>query len=752
MARNDERRFSFTSQALDENALEVVSFTGEEALSRLYAFDLVLASKKDDLNLDDVIGAGATLTIHGKEGQYSYKGILSAFALTGKVNDLAFYAGRLVPKAHNLTLTENARIFLDKTAVECLTQTFQAAGLASGVDFEFRLTGSGPSRPFVSQFRETDFAFVSRWMERDGLYYFFEQSESGAKMVITDSKSAHQPMKGKSGLRYETPSGMVEDQDKEGVFGFVQRFSPVPQKVMVLDYNYETPSVELRAEEPAAKNGVGIVREYGDHFRTLGEGKTLAKIRAEERLCRREVCQGESSFPGVSAGFLMSLQNHFQSSVNREYLIISARHEGRQFGFLTAGLGLVHEPDGRPETFYRNAFSAIPSSVQFRPERVTPWPRLEGLMNARIDGSGSGKYAEVDDQGRYKIITAYDLSGRKDGKASKWVRMAQPYGGDGHGMHFPLHKGCEVLYACVDGDPDRPVILGAAPNPDNKSVVTSSNQTRTNLETSGNNQIYFEDKEGSERALLQTKPMGAFMRIGTPNDPPSWIGKDEEEGETGISIKTPDDITIMCGANLSTYMIGYMDTILGMLQESYLITESTLDAGFVQDITGHKFKAVGSESELGAVADRLNGSEQQIAANKTHLADELIAARGRVTALDGEVNTLRDDVNRISGECQRLEGQITRLAQQKDRLSGNVSRLAQQKTDLTQINNDLAGEVQEMAESKIALHTQVSDLAGEVDELIETNTTLAEERTQAFAQVTTEAAEIMHVSEFDLVM
>ncbi len=752
MARNTERRFAFASKALPQDALEVVSFTGTEALSELYAFDLVLASRRDDLDLDEVIGAPAVLTINGKLGRHVRGGVVSAFALTGKTDDLAFYRASLVPKAHLAALVENARIFLDKTPVECVTGTFQAAGLVQGVDFEFRLTGSGPSRPFVTQYRETDFAFASRWMERDGLYFFFEQPESGPKMVITDSKSAHQPLKGASELRYETPSGLVEDEDREGVFDFVQRFSPVPKSVMLLDYYYETPSAELRAEAPVASDGVGTMRLYGDHFRSVNEGKALAGIRAEEFLCRREVCEGASAFAGVSPGYLMRLTNHFQDAVNREYLIVSARHEGRQFGFLTAGLGLSHKPDGAPETFYRNAFTAIPSSVQFRPARVTPWPRMEGLMNAKIDGEGGGQYPEVDGQGRYKIITAYDLSGRKDGKASKWTRMAQPYGGDGHGMHFPLHKGCEVLYACEDGDPDRPVILGAAPNPDNKSVVTSENQTRTNLETSGKNQLYFEDKEGSERALVQAKSVNAFMRIGTPNDPPSWYEKDTNEGETGITIKTPDALSVMCGANLSTYMIGYMETILGVLQESYLITESTLDAGLVQNLTGHKFKVTGSESEVGFVADRLNGSEQQIAANKTLLADELIAARGRITTLDGEVNTLRQEMDRLSGDCQRLEGQVTRLAQQKTRLSGAVSKLAQQKTDLIQINSTLAGEVQEMAESKIALHTQVTELSTQVDELIETNTTLAEERTQAFTSVTTEAAEMSHICGFDLVM
>lgn len=750
MPQNQDRSYAFASSALDKDALEVVSFTGREALSELYEFDVVLISKKDDLDLDSIIGAPASLTLTGKEGSFTYHGLPCLFEQTGKVDDFTFYRARLVPKPFLLTLNENYRIFLDKPVNAFIEETFQDEGLVSGVDFEFRLSKSYPQRPYVSQYRESSFAFASRWMERDGLYYFFEQSQSGAKMVITDSKAAHQPMKGKNEFRYETPSGLVQTEAQEGVYDFIRRASPLPESVLVKDWNYETPSVDLKAEAPVLADGHGAMRLYGDHFKTIQEGEDLAKIRAEELLCRQDVSHGKSSFPGMTAGWLMKLENHFQNALNREYLVTAVHHEGRQFGFLTSGLGLAHEPDGQEETFYRNAFTAIPSGFQYRPERKTPWPRLEGLMNAKIDGSGSGKYAEVDDQGRYKIIVAYDRSGRKDGKASKWIRTAQPYGGSNHGLHFPLHKGCEVVFSCVDGDPDRPVILGAAPNPDNKSVITSENQTRVDLQTSGNNQLYFEDKEGSERALWQSKPSQCFMRLGTPNDPSSWHEPASEEGQSGIVIKTPDAMTVLCGASLQTYMIEYNDTIAVFLQDFYFLTQTGLYAGFSQGLCGHKFHTWGSQTEIGAVANRLNGSEAQIAANKTHLVDELIAVRARVSSLDTELTQLRQQVDQLSGDCDNLAQEVTTLAQEKTTLSGEVSELAQQKTDLTQSNTTLVGEVQELADSKIELHTQVTALSGEVNRLSDTATELTGQRTALFSDVSNTCAEITHMSGMDL--
>ena len=174
---------------------------------------------------------------------------------------------------------------------------------------------------------------------------------------------------------------------------------------------------------------------------------------------------------------------------------------------------------GEEEPFYRNRFTAIPASVQFRPERVTKKSRFFGLMNAKIDAAGSGQYAELDDLGRYKVILPFDLSGRKDGKASAWLRMMQPYAGSDHGMHFPLHKGTEVLLAFIDGDPDRPVIAGAVPNPATPSPVTGDNQTMAVLQTGGKNRIAIEDKDGSQRILLQTPVADSWIRMGAPNDP-----------------------------------------------------------------------------------------------------------------------------------------------------------------------------------------------------------------------------------------
>jgi hypothetical protein len=173
------------------------------------------------------------------------------------------------------------------------------------------------------------------------------------------------------------------------------------------------------------------------------------------------------------------------------------------------------------DVFYHNSFSAIPEDAQFRPERTAHKPKIAGTMHAHIDAEGSGEYAELDDHGRYKIRLPFDINDdHGDGKASAFVRMAQPYAGTEHGMHFPLHKGTEVLLTFIDGDPDRPIIAGAVPNPDTMSPVTSANQSESVIKTAGDNKIRIEDRVGTERIIMETPTDNTWVRMGAPNDPP----------------------------------------------------------------------------------------------------------------------------------------------------------------------------------------------------------------------------------------
>ena len=528
MAFLSEERFTFTSQGLPPDTFGVIRFEGHEGLSLCYRFVVELVSSNMEMDLDLVLSSPATFTIKRPGGDLPFHGILSEFEQLQAFGDYGFYRAELVPKLWWLRLTFHNQVFLDKSVPEIMTEVLKDGGLTAGRDFELRLQGDYPSREYVCQYNESHFAFVNRWMEREGMYYFFEQNDDGEKMVVTDTMISHSIMPQGSSLRYSPPSGLEAAHRDEIVHSFVCRQMPLPAGVELKDYNYRTPNQALTAKAEVSPTGRGEVYIYGLHFKTEEEGQALAAIRSQALLSRERIFMGESSAGWLRPGYVFSLTDHYRAEFNQEYLTVEVTHRGNQAGYLISGLRDALA-GAEEKLHYSNEFTLIPSSVQFRPDLETQPSKINGTMNARIDAAGSGKYAELDHQGRYKVILPFDLSGRSRGKASAFLRMAQPYAGSDHGMHFPLHKGTEVLLTFIDGNPDRPIIAGAVPNPETSSPVNDANQTRNVIQTAGGNQIYMEDQENNQRVLFSSPSENSWLRMGSPNDPPpkrpkAWPG------------------------------------------------------------------------------------------------------------------------------------------------------------------------------------------------------------------------------------
>jgi len=415
----------------------------------------------------------------------------------------------------------------------------------------------------------------------------------------------------------------------------------------------------------------------------------LAGIRAQSLGCREQVFFGESNAPYLQPGYLARLDSHPREDFNRSYLLIEVKHEGAQESFITSGLGVVGAGD---RLFYRNAFAAIPESVQFRAEIKTARPVVEGVLMALVDAEGSGKYAELDDQGRYKVIMPFDLSGRKDGHASTWLRMVQPYAGENHGMHFPLHKGTEVIVSFYEGDPDRPMIAGALPNLQTPSVVTADNQTMANITTSGGNRIHMEDREGSERILLHSSAKGEFIRIGAPNDP----GDPGEGGSTsppsmgsapasnaaptkasgaepsptsmaafkaaggGISLYTPQALTVKAGFYNSLILGDNTSTTIGIGMSNYIGALHKTTVGISTE-----FKCA-AHTEFAPIWQEMRGSVIEAAAKKSKAAAELeetvaqhtVVIARRTKAIANLTETVADQ-SRMVGSLSKVLGQHT---------------------------------------------------------------------------------------------
>ncbi|MEI7639287.1 MAG: type VI secretion system tip protein VgrG, partial [Syntrophus sp. (in: bacteria)] len=303
-----------------------------------------------------------------------------------------------------------------------------------------------------------------------------------------------------------------------------------------------------------------------------------------------EVYLGEGSVPFMLPGFTFTLENHYRKGVNQNYLITDIDHEGNQTGYLLSGVSVGGDEEKKVN--YRNYFTAIPGSVQFRPEAKAEKPKISGTISGMIDAAGSGQYAELDPQGRYKIVFPFDLSGRSGGKASNWVRMAQPYVGSDHGMHFPLHKGTEVLITFIDGDPDRPIISGAVPNPETPSRVSGDNQSKSRLVSASGNEFHMEDAAGSERILLNSPKQQSFIRIGAPNDPsgagwnpdqPSEWSSNLADDNYGFNFNTAGQLNITAGTSNEIILGEATETVVGLNMDISLL-------GVVDVVVGENFE------------------------------------------------------------------------------------------------------------------------------------------------------------------
>lgn len=524
------KKYAFASSALAEDDLAVVSFTGDEGISRLFVFDLQLCSKKLDIDLQAVLGRPASFTLHRPGGgKVTWHGMVCGFELQSEFDGLAFYRATLVPRLWWLSLTRHNQVFLDKSVPAILREVLLDGGLTTD-DFEFRLQADYPPREFVCQYQESHLDFLSRWLEHEGICYFFEHGGGADKVVFADALAAHKDLPEGGKVAYRPASGLNAGHEEEVAKAFSGRFQAVPAKVLLKDYDYRRPSLELEGRADVDDRGRGLVFLYGEHFRTPGDGSRLANLRKEELLCRRTRFAGSGSVPVLAPGFLFQLEHHFRSDYNRKYLAVEVRHEGSQSGAFPAS-ALKALGGAEAEVFYRNEFAAIPSDLQYRPARETPIPRVAGFVSARIDAAGTGALAELDPFGRYKVQLPFDLSGRKDAKASAWLRMAQPYAGGGHGMHFPLHKGTEVLLTFMDGDPDRPVIASAVPNAACPSPVLGANQSTNRIVSAAGNEIHLEDQAGSERILMHVPAKASYVRVGAPNDPDTGQGGDKQRDE-----------------------------------------------------------------------------------------------------------------------------------------------------------------------------------------------------------------------------
>lgn len=602
------RLYEISAGFLPESAM-VVAFDGHEALNRPYRFQIRVSVPLADgleLGLDGATGQRAKLTIHHDRPDAphsTYSGTVAAFELVEDLAQHSIFRLDLVPKLWGLSLGEHSRVFIDMALPDILEKTLQDGGLSSS-DFELRLTGKYPALPHVCQIRESRLVFLTRWLERVGAYYFFEQGDDGEKLILTDSKSSHSEARTEP-VRF-VPQGEDDVSAGEALRTFRWRHEVTPRRVTVTDYDPLHPQLAVTGSADATPASVG-----GDvHFFKVNEDRperseSHAKTRALEYLAGRTTCQARGRVFGLMPGFVFDLVEHPRGELNKAYLVTEIVHRGSEArvagGPVRAGGGETISSD-RP--LYECEVKLVDASQHLTPPSLTPWPRISGTVRARIDGSAESEFAQLDGHGRYLVRILLDESGLPDGAASTRLRMLQPHAGNPEGMHLPLRKGTEVQVGFLRGDPDQPVIVGVTPNKATPSPVVQANHSQNVLQTGGLSRIEIEDKQGSEYVDISTPPEKTFLHLGAHAGLGSHNYVLSTSGDTSMHTGGTRDITVGGKQN---------ESVKGNVNESYHADqETTVDGSLTETIDGGATQTIhaGSTQTIdGGVQQTISGGE-----------------------------------------------------------------------------------------------------------------------------------------------
>lgn len=583
----------------------VLAFRGEEELGQCFDYE-VWFTVDDDSSLDvdprQVLGEPATLTL----GE-------NAVEVSGRVAELelleeapaAVFRMRLVPALWFLRLSSHGRVFVGESVPDILKKVLEEAGITADT-FELRLNNDYAKRDHVCQYHESDLDFVQRWMEREGLYYFFDHSAPDSKLVICDATSHHAPIR-ENAVAYH-PVATVDESSGESFASFHTSWTALPKEVAQAEYNYLTPDVPILATEPVAPELGASVQEWAENEADDAAAKRLAKIRKERELCRRKRHVGRGAAFGVHSGATFTLDRHPEGELNREYLAVRVTLRGQRAEQDEGRVAFFNAEESAElaRTVLSVEVEAIDSDIQYRPLRRTPWPRASGLELGIVDGAADDDYAQLDDHGRYFVKLMMDENQSPAGRASMRVRMIQPHGGKAEGWHLPLRKGTEVLIAFVGGDADRPVIAAAVPNTHTPSPVTRANGTLNVLQTGGLSRVEMEDTDGKQYIDISTPPEKTYVHLG------AHAGL----GDHNIVLSTDGDGLIRTGGNRDITIDAVQnEDVQGSLTETYHANQSTnvaaafketIDAGATQTI-----HAGSTQTITGGLTQTIDGGEQR---------------------------------------------------------------------------------------------------------------------------------------------
>jgi type VI secretion system secreted protein VgrG len=504
MAITQDKRVAQLQTALGKDVLGLARFEITEGLSELFEWQIEAVSEKPDLDFKSAIGRPCSITVKSYDTDRLFHGILAEARWVGVRGQYHVYRAEVVPWLWLLSRVTNCRIFSEKSAPDIIQEVFQKQGFT---DFRMSLSENHPTREYCVQYRESDLAFVSRLMEEEGIFYYFEHSSDKHTLVMVDSNSACKPVPNRPKIPF-IPSVGSDWAGREHLHDWYKERRFRSGKVVLNDYNFKQPNSSLKAEKEAAvsynRSRQSELYDHPGNYKERSQGEQLAKVRleAEQALDNRRYGSGEAVtlFPGGLVT-LETLEQHNMASENRQYLVVRASHR-----YVTEGYASAADAAGAPEAFDGD-YEFLPSDQPYRSPMTTPRPLVYGMHTAKVVGP-SGEEIHVDEHGRIRVEFFWD----RDKSQSRWARVAHLWAGKEWGFQYIPRIGMEVCVVYEDGDPDHPIVIGAVYNGDNKHPYSlPANKTQSGVKSNsskgggGYNEFMFEDKKAQEKIRMHAE-------------------------------------------------------------------------------------------------------------------------------------------------------------------------------------------------------------------------------------------------------
>lgn len=502
VTQND--RIAAIGTPLGDDVLLFRVMEGHEELGRPFKYELELQSKSYDIKFEDIVGQNVTIRfLTQKEKNRYINGYVSRFAQIGIEGTVARYHMTIVPWLWFLTRTADCRIFQEMTVPDIIKQVFRDHGFS---DFKDDLTGTYREWEYCVQYRESYFNFVSRLMEHEGIYYYFQHEDGKHTLVLTDSSASHSPFPDYETIPYRPPNQNVVLQE-EHIFEWMCQHEVQSGMYVLNAFDFSGPNKSLEARSQIIRNHAVPdfeVYDYPGAYTQYSDGENYAKVRIEELQSQFAIMRGASIARGICAGYTFTLADHPRSDQKTDFLVTSV-----DIKLATGDYGSAAGLDA--SRLFICTFTARQATEPFRSAQITPKPLIRGPQTAIVVGK-KGEEIWTDKYGRVKVMFHWDRDSEANEKSSCWIRVSHAWAGKKWGQISLPRIGQEVIIDFLEGDPDRPIITGRVYNGESMPPYTlpdfasmSTNKSNSTKDGSGFNEIRFEDKKKAEQIFIHAQ-------------------------------------------------------------------------------------------------------------------------------------------------------------------------------------------------------------------------------------------------------